>query len=330
MFHRVLPYKEVIDEMLRSNSDSIQLLLSSGEWQQLQHIKDFLQSFFEATVRLSSSYTPSAHELLQQLYNISKVYDRIRELEYRDETIAPIVDAMRTKFLKYWEEVPLVTIVANCLNPSLNKTWTVKMLQKYKRYLGLPSHNEEARVNFALETMFNIYNARRNSAQPPSSSTTRPNTSRRGLLDELRDEDDLITGYGITNELSSYTGLPPNMEDESIDILDYWKRHSSAYPTLAMMARDIFTVPISTVPSESYFSSANRILTDRRSKLGPNVFERLVCMKDWIEAENQMQHFVPGETSGAETQPSATGSEVDSEDEYDPKDTDLWYLRQNY
>ncbi|KAJ4747750.1 Zinc finger BED domain-containing protein RICESLEEPER 1 [Rhynchospora pubera] len=98
------------------------------------------------------------------------------------------------------------------------------------------------------------------------------------------DDDDLITGYGITNELSSYTGLPTNLEDESIDILDYWKRHSSAYPTLAMMARDIFAVPVSTVPSESCFTSANRILSDRRSKLGPNVFERLVCLKDWIEA----------------------------------------------
>ncbi|KAJ4757075.1 Zinc finger BED domain-containing protein DAYSLEEPER [Rhynchospora pubera] len=238
---------------------------------------------------------------------------------------------MTTKFLKYWEEVPLVTIIANCLNPNLNKMYTVKMLQRYKSNLGLSSHNEEARVNFALETMFNIYNTRRNSAQPPPSSTTRPNTgSRRGLLDELRDEDDLITGYGISNELSSYTLLPPNMEDEPIDILDYWKRHSSAYPTLAMMVRDIFAVPVSTVPSESCFSSANRILTDRRSKLGPNVFERLVCMKDWIEAENRTQHYVPGETSGTETQPSASGSEVESEDEYDPKDTDLWYLRKKY
>jgi hAT family C-terminal dimerisation region len=70
------------------------------------------------------------------------------------------------------------------------------------------------------------------------------------------------------------------MEDDQIDILEYWKRNATAYPTLAMMARDVFTVLVSTVPSESYFSSANRILTDKRTKLGSKLFEQLVCNKD--------------------------------------------------
>jgi hAT family C-terminal dimerisation region len=58
------------------------------------------------------------------------------------------------------------------------------------------------------------------------------------------------------------------MEPNGIDILDYWKRNENAYPTLAMMARDIFVVPVSIVPSESCFSLANRILIDKRNILG--------------------------------------------------------------
>jgi hAT family C-terminal dimerisation region len=57
-----------------------------------------------------------------------------------------------------------------------------------------------------------------------------------------------------------------------------------------MMARDIFAVPVSTVSSESCFSSANRILTDKRTKLGANLFEKFVCLKDWIDAEERLQH----------------------------------------
>jgi hAT family C-terminal dimerisation region len=49
-------------------------------------------------------------------------------------------------------------------------------------------------------------------------------------------------------------------------------------------------VPVSTVPSESCFSSANRIFSDKRSKLGAHVFERLVCLKDWIDAEERNQY----------------------------------------
>jgi hAT family C-terminal dimerisation region len=57
-----------------------------------------------------------------------------------------------------------------------------------------------------------------------------------------------------------------------------------------MMTRDIFTVPVSTVPSESYFSSVNKILTDKRSGLGAKTFERLVCLKDLFDAEQHNQH----------------------------------------
>jgi hAT family C-terminal dimerisation region len=71
-----------------------------------------------------------------------------------------------------------------------------------------------------------------------------------------------------------------SMEPDSIDILGYWKMNETAYPILAMMARDIFVVPVSTVPSESCFSSANRILTDKRIRLGAKTFERLVCLQD--------------------------------------------------
>jgi len=73
-----------------------------------------------------------------------------------------------------------------------------------------------------------------------------------------------------------------------------------------MMARDVFAVPVSTVPSESCFSSANRILSDKRSKLGPHVFERLVCLKDWIQAEERSQHVHEASSSEVDTEESGT------------------------
>jgi hAT family C-terminal dimerisation region len=55
-----------------------------------------------------------------------------------------------------------------------------------------------------------------------------------------------------------------------------------------MMARDILIVPVSRVPSESYFNSVNRILTDKY--MGASLFEKFVCLKEWIDAEDRMQH----------------------------------------
>jgi hAT family C-terminal dimerisation region len=55
------------------------------------------------------------------------------------------------------------------------------------------------------------------------------------------------------------------------------------------MICDIFIVLVSTVASESYFSAANRVLTDKRIRLGENVFEPLVLLKDWYDAKNRLQ-----------------------------------------
>jgi hAT family C-terminal dimerisation region len=50
-------------------------------------------------------------------------------------------------------------------------------------------------------------------------------------------------------------------ENEDVDIMTWWKRNARGYPMLAMMALYVFVIPVSTVPSESYFSSANKILS---------------------------------------------------------------------
>jgi hAT family C-terminal dimerisation region len=91
-------------------------------------------------------------------------------------------------------------------------------------------------------------------------------------------DEDFVHQQINNNELLSY--CLGNMKDDGIDVLNYWKRNTIAYPTLAMMACDIFAVSVLTVSSELCFSSTNRILTDKRTKLGANLFEKLVCLKD--------------------------------------------------
>ena len=121
-------------------------------------------------------------------------------------------------------------------------------------------------------------------------------------------------------------------ENEDVDIMTWWKRNARGYPTLALMARDVFVVPVSTVPSESCFSSANMILSDKRSKLGAHVFERLVCLKDWIDAENRVQHGDPLLTS-SEVEIEESGTEPrpgDNSDSDGAEESEQWYMNANY
>jgi hAT family C-terminal dimerisation region len=96
-------------------------------------------------------------------------------------------------------------------------------------------------------------------------------------------------------------------------------RNAIAYQILAMMTRDIFAVFVSMVPSDSCFSSANKILTNKLTKLCANPFEKLMCLKDWIDVEDHMQHDTTLETTtrAISTQESDTNMIISPDDNFD-------------
>jgi len=54
---------------------------------------------------------------------------------------------------------------------------------------------------------------------------------------------------------------------------------------LAKITKDILAIPVSTVASESAFSTSGRVLHKFRSTLNPATVETLVCGQDWIRRQ---------------------------------------------
>ncbi len=52
-----------------------------------------------------------------------------------------------------------------------------------------------------------------------------------------------------------------------------------SFPTHARMALDILPIPAASVGVESLFSHGKEVLTDRRSRLAPVVFEQVQCLE---------------------------------------------------
>uniref|UniRef100_A0A803MYS9 BED-type domain-containing protein n=1 Tax=Chenopodium quinoa TaxID=63459 RepID=A0A803MYS9_CHEQI len=85
------------------------------------------------------------------------------------------------------------------------------------------------------------------------------------------------------------------VEGDMFDILQWWKEKSEKYKVLATMAKDILAIPVSTVSSESAFSTSGRVLDQFRISLGPKTMEALVCAQDWLRASNisvDIEHFL--------------------------------------
>ncbi|KAJ4752636.1 Zinc finger BED domain-containing protein RICESLEEPER 2 [Rhynchospora pubera] len=75
-----------------------------------------------------------------------------------------------------------------------------------------------------------------------------------------------------------------NGDDKSFDILAWWKVNASRYPVLSLIAKDVLAMSVSTVPSESAFSTGGRILDPFRSSLSPKTVEALVCGQNWLRS----------------------------------------------
>ncbi|KAI8572701.1 hypothetical protein RHMOL_Rhmol01G0220200 [Rhododendron molle] len=73
------------------------------------------------------------------------------------------------------------------------------------------------------------------------------------------------------------------------DILQWWRKNERTFPILSIMARDVLTAPVSSVASESAFSTGKRVLDEKRSRLAPDILDCLLCLKDWENAHLGIQ-----------------------------------------
>jgi hypothetical protein len=81
-----------------------------------------------------------------------------------------------------------------------------------------------------------------------------------------------LTAYLGTDNVTAYK--------DDFDLLLWWCDHKLTFPTLSIMARDIMSVPISTVSLESCFSLTEKIIEERRRCLLSETVEMLACLKN--------------------------------------------------
>ncbi|XP_056682441.1 zinc finger BED domain-containing protein RICESLEEPER 2 [Spinacia oleracea] len=103
--------------------------------------------------------------------------------------------------------------------------------------------------------------------------------------DGFMEEFDSFSGGEFTgipkSELALYLEEPRVPRANNLDIIDYWRSCQLRFPVLSVMARDLLSIPISTVASESAFSVGGKILDPVRSSLKSSVVESLICLRDW-------------------------------------------------
>ena len=123
-----------------------------------------------------------------------------------------------------------------------------------------------------------------------SSSTPSPLSRRTSASASLQ----AVTGgaaLGIASELSSYLNSDTvNQFDDDFNVLNWWHEHKPTYPVLSILAKDVLSVPVSTISSKFAFSLTGRIIEERHRLLAPEMVEMLSCIKDWEAGDARAHH----------------------------------------
>ena len=71
-------------------------------------------------------------------------------------------------------------------------------------------------------------------------------------------------------------------QNSKLEVLSWWKEHYNRFPKLSLMTWDLMSILITTVASESSFSTGKKILTLYRSRLLPKNVEATLYTKSWL------------------------------------------------
>ena len=152
-------------------------------------------------------------------------------------------------------------------------------------------------VNSLLYILYNIYKEKygNNISLIKSSSTTSSSSFYKIHLKMFKSRKKATTSSSNnTTYIDRYLSVEtiPSEDNEDFDILEWWKKQQIKYPVLSIIARDVLTVPVSTVASEAAFSASGRVVSKKICNLSPQAIKAVVCLKDWSLANKRLHDHV--------------------------------------
>ncbi|XP_019179230.1 PREDICTED: zinc finger BED domain-containing protein RICESLEEPER 2-like [Ipomoea nil] len=255
MLNTAIQYQVVFDAYER-NDPSYSADLGSAptflDWCSVESLVKLLKAFYDMTVRISGSLYVTSNTFFSEISDLSCMLEAMVNSEQGTEKA--MGTQMRNKFDKYWgdpEKMNSIIFFANILDPRDKLEYMPhQFVQLYGEEKGKACFTK---VQSAMDALYDDY------AATYSLSSTQTTSSTQAVQSEA-------------NQATTCT---------------WWKSHSERFPILSKMARDVLAVPISTVASESCFSTSGRVLDPFRSSLTPKIVEALICTQDWLRAPNQ-------------------------------------------
>ncbi|CAN0838863.1 Putative AC transposase [Linum grandiflorum] len=241
-----------------------------------------LKKFHEATKAFSGTSYPTSNALFPL---ICEVKIDLREwVMTSNGTIKRMAEQMLIKFDRYWEVIEGPLAIAVVLDPR----YRLKMVEwAFAIIYGDRARSELDKIKYLIHDLLDEYKKIEESSDISSSSVHPLGPGGSTFLSGFKSfvVDSTMSNQNGREELEKYLKESLFPRTQPFDILGWCKNQEVNYPTLRLIAKDILAIPVSTVVSESAFSTSGRLLRANRSTLDPLTIEALMCTQNWLRNE---------------------------------------------
>ncbi|RVW54780.1 putative AC transposase [Vitis vinifera] len=293
MLSIAITYKDVFPR-LKQREKYYMVVPSEEEWNMAKEICGRLKLFYNITELFSGRNYPTANTFFIKVCEIKEAL--YGWLICSNDVVKTMASSMLQKFDKYWSGCHIVMAIAAIFDPR----YKIKILEFYFPLMyGSEASNEIEKIRGMCYELLSEYQSKSNLGQKTSSYGTSSGST---LLELNYDEQDPLSKFDLfvhstTGESHTKSELDYYLEESilprnsNFDVLSWWKTNGIKYPTLQMIVRDIYAIPVSTVASESAFSTGGRVVSKHRSRLHPDTLEALMCAQSWLWKEKEGNRF---------------------------------------
>ena len=259
----------------------------NDDWDNARVFVRFLRIFYDVTKKVSgSSFVTSS----QYFHDFCLILNTFKTwVGSLDPLLGRMTEKMKAKYDKYWgsiKNINMMIFIAVVLDPRYKLRFVEWSFEKL--YEKDDADFLSGRVKETFNKLFDSYRTCSGSgeSQRGTQSSHEMETPDVAGLDSsfaLEFEKDMHLSEGMNkNKVDLYLMEALEKTTHSFDILNWWKVNSTEYLTLGQIARDVLAMPVSTVASESAFSTRGRVLNNYRSSLTPKTIEALSCTQNWF------------------------------------------------
>ncbi|GJU95413.1 zinc finger BED domain-containing protein RICESLEEPER 2-like protein [Tanacetum coccineum] len=224
---------------------------NEDDWSNARFFLEYLRIFYDVTNKISGCKYVTSNMFVKDLVTMHAAISKM--CRHADENKRKIALSMKAKYDKYWDNLDNMNVLFRTETSNQGD-------QVSKRLKTLSAKTIEICkiVEDALKELYVHYKIK---------------------LDKHNDETFTLSSSSTPSEDDCSMKI-----DLDMDFQSWWNQNMMKFPILSQVAKHVLAMPISTVASESAFSTGGRVIDKYRSSLTPKTAEALICAQDWLRS----------------------------------------------